>query len=209
MSVLHPLDKALEARSPALSDAQFDALQQSVRFRCLIRRTVELTLEALVFIALASVLFLRIPQVEGRSMLPTIEDGNHVLINTLAYGLRLGPLTLDARAPERGDIVAFVRGEGDDRKVFLKRVIGLPGERIAFNNGRVLINGVLLAEPYRVLVDRATMQPVVVPSSSVFVLGDNRSESDDSRTFGSVSLSTLIGKARFIIWPIGHVKEIR
>ncbi len=209
MPVLHPLDKALEARTPALTDAQFDALQQNVRFRCLIRRTVRLTLEVLVFIALASVLFLRIPQVEGRSMLPTIEDGNHVLINTLTYGLRLGPLTLDARTPERGDIVAFVRGEGDDRKVFLKRVIGLPGERVGFSHGKVLINGVPLAETYRVLVDRATMQPVVVPSGSVFVLGDNRSESDDSRTFGSVALSTLIGKARFIIWPIGHVKEIR
>lgn len=207
--MLHPLDKTLEARNPSLTDAQFDALQQSLRSRYLIRRIVKLTLEVLVFIALVSVLFFRIPQVEGRSMLPNIEDGNHVLIDTVAYGLRLGPLTLDGRTPERGDIVAFVRDEGDDRKVFLKRVLGLPGELVAFSNGHVLINGVPLAETYRALTDRATLAPVVVPSGSVFVVGDNRSESDDSRTFGSVSLSTIIGKARFIIWPIGHVKEIR
>ena len=95
--------------------------------RFLTRRIVKLTLKLVIFVALASMLFFRIPQVEGRSMLPNIEDGNHVLIDTVAYGVRLGPLTLDNRTPARGDIVAFVRGEGDDREVFLKRVIGLPG----------------------------------------------------------------------------------
>ncbi len=141
-------------------------------------------------------------------MRPSIESGNHVLINTLAYGIALGPLVLTRTPIARGDIVAFERGNGDDAKIFLKRVIALAGETVALSNGTINVQGRPLHETYELIPDRWSMNTVSVPAGTVFVLGDNRAESDDSRSFGPIPQSSIIGKALFIIWPIGHVKRI-
>jgi signal peptidase I len=169
---------------------------------------VRLFIQALVFASLVSLFFFRVPQVEGRSMQPNIENGTHVLINTLSYGVAIGPLVL-ARTPiNRGDIVAFERGHGDDAKILLKRVVALPGETVAVSNGAVIVQGQPLHETYDLLPDHSLMKGVSVPAGMVFVLGDNRAESDDSRSFGPIPQSSIIGKAVFVIWPIGHVKRI-
>ncbi len=141
-------------------------------------------------------------------MRPSIESGNHVLINTLSYGVALGPLVLTRTPIGRGDIVAFERGHGDDAKIFLKRVIALPGEAVALSSGTVTVQGHRLHETYDLIPDRSSMDAISVPAGTVFVLGDNRAESDDSRSFGPIPQSSIIGKAIFIIWPIGHVKRI-
>jgi signal peptidase I len=144
-----------------------------------------------VLAALIAAFFVRLPQVTGLSMEPHIRSGEYVLINTFAY--RFG-------APHRGEIVAF-RHDGDARAVFIKRVIGLPGDKIRIDRGQVYVNGNELEEPYVQHADGRSFQEVSVPNGTVFVLGDNRSQSEDSRIFGPVPDDRLIGRAIAGVWP--------
>jgi signal peptidase I len=160
--------------------------------RFLRRRSVaNLALQLALLAVLVAAFFVRLPQVAGLSMEPYIRSGEYVLINTFAY--RIG-------APHRGEIVAF-RHEGDARTVFIKRVIGLPGDRIRIDRGRVYINGARLAEPYVAHADGRSFAQLLVPPASVYVLGDNRAESEDSRFFGPVGDDRLIGRAIAGVWP--------
>jgi signal peptidase I len=202
------LEHAIEARPATSSVISTQALERTAHFQRTLRQTVRLLIQALVFAALVSLFFFRVPQVEGRSMQPNIESGNHVLINTLSYGVALGPWVITSSAISRGDIIAFERGRGDDARIFLKRVIALPGETVAISNGAVMVQGQPLLETYDRISDNSNMSAVSVPAGTVFVLGDNRAESDDSRSFGPIPQSSIIGKASFIIWPLGHVKRI-
>jgi len=203
------LEHTVQARLVTSSGAStLDALERTAQLRRTLRTVFRLLMQALVFAVLVSLFFLRVPQVEGRSMQPNIESGNHVLINTLAYGVALGPLVLTRTPIARGDIVAFERGHGDDAKIFLKRVIALPGETVALSNGATIVQGQPLHEIYDLIPDRSSMNAISVPTGTVFVLGDNRAESDDSRSFGPIPQSSIIGKAVFVIWPLGHVKRI-
>jgi signal peptidase I len=147
---------------------------------------------------LIAAFFLRMPQVSGLSMEPHIRSGEYVLINTFAYRFA---------APRRGEIVAFrhnraLRQPQDDTSaVFIKRVVGLPGDRIRIERGQVYVNGVKLDEPYVRHPDGRTFGTITVPAGSVYVLGDNRADSEDSRFFGSVGDGQLIGRAVAGIWP--------
>jgi signal peptidase I len=125
-------------------------------------------------------------------MAPHIASGEYVLINTFAY--RVGQ-------PARGDIVAF-RHERSAPSVYLKRIIGLPGDRIAISRGEVFVNGAKLNEPYVRYPDTRTFPAVTVPSGALYVLGDNRANSDDSRFWGFVEGGDVIGKAVAGIWPL-------
>jgi len=155
------------------------------------RSVANLALQLAVLALLIAAFFVRMPQVSGLSMEPHIRSGEYVLINTFAY--RLGP-------PHRGEIVAF-RHEGDARAVFIKRVVGLPGERIRIVRGQVYLNGAKLDEPYVQHADDRSFGETTVPAASVYVLGDNRVESEDSRFFGPVSDDRLMGRAVAGIWP--------
>jgi signal peptidase I len=124
-------------------------------------------------------------------MEPHIRSGEYVMIDTVAY--RIG-------APRRGDIVAF-RHEGDARAIFIKRVVGIAGDRVAITRGRVYVNDIELAEPYVVHGDDRTFAQTTVPGACVYVLGDNRAESEDSRFFGPVRDDLLIGRAVAGLWP--------
>jgi signal peptidase I len=156
------------------------------------RSAANLALQLALLAVLVAAFFVRLPQqVSGLSMEPYIRSGEYVLINTFAY--RIG-------TPHRGEIVAF-RHEGDARAVFIKRVIGLPGDRIWIDHGRVYVNGTRLDEPYVRYADGRSFAQVVVPPSSVYVLGDNRAQSEDSRFFGPVSDDRLIGRAIAALWP--------
>ena len=150
-----------------------------------------MALQLAVLAALIAAFFVRLPQVSGLSMEPHIRSGEYVVINTFAY--RIGP-------PRRGDIVAF-RHEGDTRGVFIKRVIGVPGDRVRIDRGHVYLNGAELGEPYVGHPDDRSFPEIVVPGSAVYVLGDNRAQSEDSRSFGPVSDGRLIGRAVAGIWP--------
>lgn len=142
-------------------------------------------------------------------MRPGIEDGSHVLINTLAYDFRFGALQV-ARAPvHRGDVVAFRRQSADGEKIYLKRVIGLPGDELAIKDGTIYVNGGALNEAYPTVSDGGSLTEQRVPAGGVFVVGDNRAESDDSRSFGPVLTSSILGKAVLTIWPLSRVSPIR
>ena len=159
------------------------------------RTAVSVSVQIAALAVLALAFFMRTPQVQGRSMAPHIGSGEYVLINTAAY--RLG-------RPQRGDIVAF-RHERSAPSVYLKRIIGLPGDRIAIEAGAVFVNGAALGEPYVRYPDRRSFPEVVVPKGALYVLGDNRANSDDSRFWGFVDEPTVIGKALAGIWPLARI----
>ncbi len=133
-------------------------------------------------------------RVEGTSMLPNLEDQDRLFINKFAF--HLGDI-------HRGDVVVF-RYPRDQTKSYIKRVIGLPGDEVRIDHGRVLLNGIELPEPYvpaRYADDRS--HPALkVPPGEYFVMGDHRSISSDSREFGPVRKSLIYGKAAFVYWPM-------
>jgi signal peptidase I len=124
-------------------------------------------------------------------MEPRIHSGEFVLINTLAY--RVGRI-------RRGDIVAF-RHDAPTPQTYLKRVVGLPGDRVAIERGRVSIDGKPLEERYVRYRDTQSRAAVVVPADGVYVLGDNRTNSDDSRNWGILATRDVIGEAVVTLWP--------
>ena len=135
--------------------------------------------------------------VGSESMVPTLEVWDRVLINKLAY---------DLNEPERGDIVLFRSPEGGEDPL-MKRVVGLPGDTIEVRHDRLYVSGKLQREPYvndeyREL--QAPYGPQQVPPDHVFVMGDNRGDSQDSRVFGAVLQENLIGEALFRFWPPGR-----
>ncbi len=208
LSVPRSLEGALEARSSAVSFVSRDELERPVRHRRILRRIVRLSIEGVLLVLLLSLFIVRFPQVEGRSMEPAIERGNHVLINTLAYEIRLGPLEVRQTAIGRDDIIAFERRQPDEQKLFLKRVIGVAGDVVAINDGVVLVNNVPLNLNHPIIADQSNMPAAIVPAGTVFVIGDNRADSDDSRSFGPVPVASVVGKAMLIIWPLGHVRRV-
>ena len=202
------LEGTLEARSSAVSVISRDELERPVRHRRILRRIVRLSIEGVLLVLLLSLFIVRFPQVEGRSMEPAIERGNHVLINTLAYEIRFGPIVVRQTAIGRDDIIAFERRQPDEPKLFLKRVIGLGGDVVAINDGVVMVNNVPLNLNHPIIADQSKMPAAIVPTGTVFVIGDNRADSDDSRSFGPVPVSSVVGKAVLIIWPLGHVRRV-
>ncbi len=127
-------------------------------------------------------------------MAPRIASGEVVLINTIAYRMH---------APARGDIIAF-HHDGATPETYIKRVIGLPGDRVRIDRGAVYVNGAALDEQYVRYPDRRSFAQVTVPAGELYVLGDNRADSDDSRFWGFVQESAVLGKAVAGIWPLGH-----
>lgn len=136
-------------------------------------------------------------RVDGFSMLPTLQDGEFVLVDRVAY--RLG-------APERGDIVVF-HFPLDPQQDLIKRVIGLPGDQIAVQSGVVSVNGQALQEPY---IEAAPLYTGnwVVPDGNLFVLGDNRNDSSDSHAWGMLPMEMIVGKSVLIYWPFRNVQLI-
>ncbi len=155
------------------------------------RHAVRVTAQVIVLAAIGMAFFLRIPQVTGPSMLPHVQPGEVVLINTLAY--RFGPIA-------RGDVVALDHDEAT-AQTFLKRVVALPGERVRIDRGVLYVNDRAVAEPYVSFPDTRSVPPLTVPPHALYVLGDNRAESEDSRTWGPIDESAVIGKAIVGLWP--------
>lgn len=132
-------------------------------------------------------------------MEPRIDSDEYVLINALAY--RMG-------TPQRGDVVAF-RHERSAPSVYLKRIIGLPGDRVEITRGVVRLNGAPLREPYVRFRDDRSAAQTIVPPGAYYVLGDNRANSDDSRAWGFVTGDDLIGRAVFAVWPLERFGAIK
>jgi signal peptidase I len=176
-------------------------------------------------IALAILIFLVVRavaqnfRVEGPSMEPGLHNGQYLLVNKAVYfKVDLGTLDkflpfIDSNggeqrflfhAPERGDVIVF-RFPRDPSRDFIKRVIGVPGDTVSIREGVVTVNGVALEEPYINGGARGDMPEEVVPPSNYFVLGDNRANSSDSRTWGYVPEENIIGKAMLSYWPLSEL----
>src|SRR5579859_1665796 len=148
------------------------------------------------------IIFLYQPvKVEGTSMMPSLEDQERIFVNKFVY--RLEPI-------ERGDIVVF-RYPRDPSKSYIKRVIGMAGDRIRIDGGQVYVNGQAVDETYvpSEYTDSRSYPEITVPANSYFVLGDHRSMSNDSRDFGSVDQSFIYGKAVFGYWPMEKLGRVR
>ena len=139
--------------------------------------------------------------VDGPSMLSTLTDDDLVLVNKLSYRLH---------DPNRGDVVVLHEDSGATDRDLIKRVIALPGETIEMHDCKVFIDGRALDEPYLdpkvVTPDNCgdNFEPVFVPEGEVFVMGDNRPGSQDSRRFGPVDYDDLVGRAFVVFWPSSH-----
>ncbi len=139
-------------------------------------------------------------RVDGDSMDPTLLSGEYLIVNRLSYRFA---------NPQRGDIIVFYPPPHPDEE-YIKRVIGLPGDQVEVKGGHVYVNGQLLDEPY---LQARTDTPGIwkVPAGQLFVLGDNRDNSSDSREWGTVAMDKVVGKAVLVYWPpldwglVGHV----
>lgn len=158
-------------------------------------------------VGLALILFLIINavsarvRVDGFSMVPTLHDGEFVLVNKLAYRSSL---------PSRGDIIVF-RSVDTPTLDLIKRVMGVPGDKIIIQGLKVMVNGQTLDEPYINAAPNYSGE-WLVPDGDLFVLGDNRNDSSDSHAWGYLPIQNVIGKALLIYWPppewaaLDHVK---
>ena len=138
--------------------------------------------------------------VEGPSMRPTLVNGERLVVNKFIYRFK---------EPERGDVLVF-RYPRDPSRDFIKRVIAVAGDTIELKDGRVFLNGQLQNETYIFEKTRGSYSLATVPAGTVFVMGDNRNNSEDSRfrDVGFVSLDMIKGKAVLIFWPFDHIKTL-
>ncbi|OEG00378.1 signal peptidase I [Vulcanibacillus modesticaldus] len=131
--------------------------------------------------------------VSGPSMEPTLHNGERLILNKIVYKIH---------PPERGDIIVFHATETDD---YIKRVIGIPGDKIEFKNNQLFVNGQPVEEPYLGDVYTGDISPFTVPDETLYVLGDNRNNSSDSRIFGPVAIDKVVGRVKIVIWPLNKL----
>lgn len=212
---------------PELSSSHEESQGKTTRTKPLWREYLEAIIIALVLALTIRVFLIQAFKIPSGSMIPSLQIGDHILVNKLAYGLQvpqdcefeaaLLPVTcysssmlLEFEKPQRGDIIVF-RYPEDEHKDFIKRIIGLPGDTIQIREKIVSVNG----EPFhdeaftqRVdpgLIDgrinpRDNFGPVTVPPDSYFVMGDNRDQSLDSRFWGYVQEHKIKGRAFLVYW---------
>ena len=201
-----------------MEEDQASVAPEKPRRRSFIAELPGLLLTALVIAVVIKTFLLQPFWIPSESMLPAIEVNDRVMVNKLAY--RWGE-------PQRGDVVVFrdprieepeesipeavirsvleavgIRTRGDED--LIKRVVGLPGETIEVRDSQVMVNGSALDEPYLPDVFMPDEPPITVGEDEVFVMGDNRDASFDSRRFGPIPLDDLVGEAFVTIWPISH-----
>ncbi|MCD6486711.1 MAG: signal peptidase I [Syntrophobacterales bacterium] len=181
------------------------------------RKTVIREWSEAIIIAILIALFIRTFVVQAfkipsGSMKPTLQIGDHLLVNKFTYGVKIpftGKTLISVNDPKREDIVVFIYPM-DRSKDFIKRVVGIAGDTIEIKNKKIYLNGSLYNDGHGVYTDRilfpASIQPrdnfgpVTVPAGHIFVMGDNRDQSYDSRFWGFVDLKDVLGKAFIIYW---------
>lgn len=137
--------------------------------------------------------------VDGTSMVPTLKDRERLIINKAIYYLT---------TPKRGDIIVFHSPENND---WIKRVIGLPGDQLEIVDGVLYINGEPVEEPYLNGMVTEDFDLVQVPENMLFVMGDNRYNSKDSRNpyVGPIPMESVVGKAQFVFWPASNMRIVQ
>ena len=181
-----------------------------------LREYIEAILLAIVIAFFIRTFVIQAYKIPSGSMKPTLQIGDHILVSKFNYGVKLPFLRstlIPIGTPKRGDILVFIYPE-DRSKDFIKRLIALPGDTIEIRDKKILLNGLPLNDTRGVHVDnliipgsiqpRDNFGPVTVPVDSIFVMGDNRDESYDSRFWGFVKMKDVLGKALIIYWSWNH-----
>ncbi len=181
-----------------------------------VQEYIEAIIIAILIALVIRTFFIQAFKIPSRSMVPTLLVGDQILVNKFIYGVKipyLRKMIIPVTNPEKGDIVVFIY-PNDRSKDFIKRVIGIAGDKIEIRNKKIFINGKEYSDSYGVYSDKliypAAIQPrdnfgpVTVPKDSFFVMGDNRDESSDSRYWGFVDIKDVEGKAFIIYWSWNH-----
>ncbi|MBW2412496.1 MAG: signal peptidase I [Deltaproteobacteria bacterium] len=176
------------------------------------RENIEAILVAIVIALFIRTFVVQAFKIPSGSMKQTLQVGDHILVNKFIYGIKIPYLRktiVPFKKPQRGDIVVF-KYPVDPNKDFIKRVVGIPGDVIEIRNKQLHVNGQKVNHEYGMYTDdrilsarekpRDNFGPVTVPKRSLFVMGDNRDESYDSRFWGFVDYKALNGKAFIIYW---------
>jgi signal peptidase I len=160
-----------------------------------LREVAETVIPAVVIALVINLFLAQATQVLGQSMEPNLHSTQRVVVEKVTYRFLHGP--------RRGDIVVIdLPGQTE---MLIKRVVGLPGESVEVRNGQVYIDGVQLDEPWTVRPGGGNYGPQTIPPLRVFVMGDNRGASNDSRSFGPVAIEHVVGHAWFSYWPPEHI----
>lgn len=176
-------------------------------FLRLIKFVVFAILGLVLFLYLSYLFVFRFHKVRGKSMVPNFVSGTYIVSEKLNYYLS---------TPKRGDVVVFTPPTQDGLE-FIARIVGLPGEKVSIKNGFVYINDQILNESYlapntkTLRGKKISETDIVIPDNEYFILGDNRSNSYDSRDYGFVNKTAFVGKVSLIYWPqdkIGFVKRL-
>lgn len=176
-----------------------DSLQTSNKWAHIVVTNVQSLLEALIIALFIRWLFITASLVPTPSMVPTLNVRDRLFVNKMVY---------DFKPPKRGDVVVFKSVTGD-KKDYVKRCIGLPGDTIEIKKGIVYVNNEALSLPgVTILRDSYYMNEQTIPEGSFFMMGDNRSNSFDSRGWGTVPRSHIIGQAWFIFWPLNRMQVV-
>lgn len=156
-----------------------------------IREVIETVVVALLIALVIRTFIVEVFVVDGRSMEPTLKTNERLLVNKFIYMFS---------SPEQGEVIVFRYPRQPDRD-FIKRVVAVSGDKIEIKHGHVFINGEELPEPYLQFRDAGDWPLREVPPNAIWVLGDNRNNSEDSRYFGEVPLKNIKGRAFFRFWP--------
>lgn len=191
------------------SGASREKRPQHRRAESSVRNTIEWLAVIVIAILLAVLIKTFVIQafkIPSASMEPTLMPGDRVVVNKLSYRMH---------DVNRGDVIVFSRpprapSGPEDPEQLIKRVIGLPGDTVTARDGQVYINDKRLVEPY---LPKGTPtydidNPVKIPEGQLWVMGDNRTNSGDSRVFGPIESSSIVGRAFFIIWPPGRFNAL-
>ena len=157
-----------------------------------LRELVETLILTLVTYLLVRTFLFETYRVVGQSMEPTLQQDQRLIVSKLSYRLH---------EPQRGDIIVFHDPQDPSRNL-IKRIIGLPGEILEIRNGQVFINEQQLNESYLASHNLREQPPTPIPDGYYFVMGDNRNNSSDSRSWGVLSADQIVGKAAFTYWPV-------
>lgn len=161
-----------------------------------LREVIESLVIAVVLALIIRTFILQPFYIPTGSMEPNLMVQDHIIVNKIGYRFW---------EPQRGDIVVF-RFPKDPSKDFVKRLIGLPGDKVEIRKSKLYINGNLVPEKYLPAgLEFGSFGPTVIPENSYFMMGDNRNNSDDSRSWGVLPRENVIGKAVLIYWPLNRI----
>ncbi len=184
----------------------------NVRSKSIVREYVEAILPAIILAMFIRTFVVQAFKIPSGSMLPTLQIGDHLLVNKFIYGVKLpfkGNVLIPFKDPVQGDVVVF-RFPKDRSVDYIKRVIGTPGDTVEIKDKNIFVNGEAIDDPHahiasQVILDkdgspRDNLGPILVPEDRIFVMGDNRDNSYDSRFWGFVDQNDVLGKAFILYW---------